>query len=155
MTLVPSSEFLTSHVAILRASYLRWTGQSLIDPAINDEQAVACLDAVPFGVVSHGVEADPVFNYANRSALALFEMTWDEFTATPSRLSAEPMEREARSRLLERVTRDGYINDYSGVRTAASGRRFMIRNATVWNLIDTAGRPCGQAAMIPEWEEYA
>jgi hypothetical protein len=71
----------------------------------------------------------------------------------PSRLSAGPVERSERGRLLERVARDGYIDDYSGIRIAKGGRRFLIRNATVWNLLDANGLYYGQAAMIPEWEE--
>lgn len=94
-----------------------------------------------------------MFNYANRAALQLFEMSWDEMTALPSRLSAGPMDRAERTRLLERVSRDGYIDDYTGIRIAASGRRFRIVNATVWNLADERGEYYGQAAMIPQWED--
>lgn len=39
--------------------------------------------------MSHGLEVDPVFNYANQCALDLFEMTWEDFIKLPSRLSAE------------------------------------------------------------------
>ena len=38
------------------------------------------------------------------------------------------------------------------VDTIASGKRFLIRNATVWNLLDQRGRHCGQAAMFTDWE---
>ncbi len=78
-------------------------------------------------------------------------MTWEAFTALPSPLSAEPVAREERARLLARVTRDGYIDDYSGVRIAHSGKRFLIEGATVWNLMDEAGNYCGQAAMFRRW----
>jgi hypothetical protein len=78
-------------------------------------------------------------------------MDWEEITRLPSRYSAEPLAREERMRLLQRVERYGYVDDYSGVRIAKDGRRFMIQNATVWNLIDEKGQRCGQAAMIREW----
>jgi hypothetical protein len=52
---------------------------------------------------------------------------------------------------LERVTRDGYIADYSGVRIASSGRRFRIHQATVWNLLTPSGAACGQAALFDSW----
>jgi hypothetical protein len=116
---------------------------------------VAWLDAAPFALVSHGTESDPVFNYANRAALALFSTTWAAFTQMPSRLSAGTMEQVERARLLEQVSRDGYIDDYVGVRIGANGSRFMIRAATVWNLLDEADRPYGQAAMIQHWEIIA
>ena len=48
------------------------------------------------------------------------------FTATPSRYTAEPVERQERERLLERTTRDGFVDDYRGVRITSSGKRFQI-----------------------------
>lgn len=122
-------------------------------PSLVGEAALRWLDEAPFALVSHGTQADPVFNYANRTALELFGMSWTEFTAMPSRLSAGPVERSERDSLLERVARDGYIDDYSGIRIAKGGRRFLIRNATVWSLLDAKGLYYGQAAMIPEWED--
>jgi hypothetical protein len=147
----PHADFLIRHIAILRASYQHWIGKPLLDSSLDDAAAVQWLDAATFAVVSHGTQTDPIFNYANRAALQLFEMSWEVFTALPSRLSAGPMERDDRARLLQRVTRDGYIDDYAGVRIAANGRQFRITHATVWNLLDEAGRHYGQAARIPEW----
>lgn len=78
-------------------------------------------------------------------------MSFSEFVCLPSRLSAEPIEQQARLRILERVTKLGFVDDYSGMRISGNNRRFMIRNATVWNLVDAAGVYHGQAAMfIPE-----
>jgi hypothetical protein len=144
---------LTRHLSILQASYRRWTGKSLLPADLPVEQAAAWLESASFGLVSHGAEADPIFNYANCRALQLFGMTWDAFTQLPSRLSAGPVDREERTRLLERVARDGFTDDYTGIRVAADGRQFLIRNATVWNLLDEAGHYYGQAAMIPEWND--
>ena len=98
------------------------------------------------------MQADPVLNYGNHAALTLWEMSWEEFTGTPSRLTAEPPNREERARLLETVTRRGFIDDYSGVRISKTGRRFRIARATVWNLLTEDGQPCGQAAMFDHWE---
>lgn len=106
----------------------------------------------PFALVSHGIEADPIFNFANRKALDIFGYTWESFTVLPSRLSAEPMAREERQYLLDQVTTKGYIDDYSGVRIASDGRRFRIVNAVVWNLLDEQGKHIGQAAKIDQVE---
>jgi hypothetical protein len=143
---------LSRHVAILRDNYQRWTGRHLIAPDFIGESAVQWLDTATFAVVSHNVCQDPVFNYANRAALELFGMTWTQFTAMPSRLSAGVMDRNERTRLLDQVSRDGYIDNYRGIRIAADGRRFMICDATVWNLFDEQNSYCGQAALIPRWE---
>lgn len=106
----------------------------------------------PFVLVSHGTEADPVLNYGNQSALALWEMSWAELTQTPSRLTAEAPNREERARLLAAVTANGFIDDYSGIRISKTGRRFRIAQATVWNLLDERGIYAGQAAMFSRWE---
>ena len=106
----------------------------------------------PFVLVSHGTEADPILNYGNRAALALWEISWAGLTRTPSRLTAEAPNREERARLLDAVARRRFIDDYSGVRISQSGRRFRIGRATVWNLLTEAGQPCGQAAMFDCWE---
>ena len=103
-------------------------------------------------LVAHGTEADPVLNYGNAAALALWEMSWVELTQTPSRLTAEAPNREERSRLLAAVTANGFIDDYSGIRISKTGRRFRIAQATVWNLLDERGKYSGQAAMFSRWE---
>jgi hypothetical protein len=93
-----------------------------------------------------------VFTYGNQTALGLFEMSWREFTSLPSRLSAEPMNQEERTRLLREVSARGFIESHSGVRISRTGRRFLIKRAIVWNLEDRAGRFCGQAATFGDWE---
>lgn len=93
-----------------------------------------------------------MLNYGNRAALALWEMPWDELTRTPSRLTAEPVAREERARLLAEVTAHGHIANYAGVRISKTGRRFRIQQAIVWNLLDEAGGHYGQAAMFDRWE---
>jgi hypothetical protein len=102
-------------------------------------------------MLSHDTQADPCFNYANQTAQRVFELPWAEIVGMLSRYSAEPLAREAREQLLARVTAAGHIDDYSGVRIAHSGKRFMVRHATVWNLFDENGLNCGQAACFSEW----
>jgi hypothetical protein len=85
-------------------------------------------------------------------ALALWETSWQAFTAMPSRLSAEPMAQEERRAFLARVSTNGFIDDYSGIRVSTQGRRFRIKRATVWNLVDASGDNIGQAVMFREWQ---
>ena len=146
-----TSPALIEHVALLRGSYRHWTGKDLLPPELNSVDAVRALDDARFAVVSHGTQADPIFNYGNRLALRLFEMEWEEFTALPSRLSAEAVDRDERQRLLAQVEARGYSDNYGGVRISKTGRRFEIGAATVWNLIDGEGRNRGQAALIRQW----
>jgi hypothetical protein len=102
-------------------------------------------------VVSHGTQTDPILNYGNQIALDLWEMSWEQLTQTPSRLTAEPIAREERTKMLLQAARQGFINHYQGIRISRTGRRFEIDNAIVWNLTDTQNRPCGQAATFSDW----
>ena len=125
--------------------------KSLVIPLQGGGDSAALREAIwnaPRAIVAHGTEDDPVFFYGNRLALQLFEMSFDEFALLPSRFSAEPLAREERARLLEQVTGQGYVDGYSGMRIAKSGRRFMIADGTVWNLIDEKGLHQGQAAVF-------
>jgi len=131
-------------LALIAESFQRLTGQKLID---SDGD----LWTAPRAILAHGTEPDPVFFYGNALALSLFEMTPEQFAQLPSRLSAEPVHRDERARLLDRVTRDGYIDDYAGIRVSATGRRFRIEQAVVWNVIDAEGTIHGQAATFDRW----
>jgi hypothetical protein len=141
-----------AHSACLARSFKHWTGRELLPGIPPGLELAALLFAAPFVIVSHGTEADPILNYGNQTALTLWEMTWEELTRTPSRLTAEAPNREERARLLATVTRQGFIDDYSGVRISKSGRRFRIDRATVWNLLTEEGQPCGQAATFDHWK---
>ncbi len=116
----------------------------------REEQAHALFHA-PFVIVSHGTQKDPILNYGSQLALTLWEMTWEQLMQTPSRLTAEPMNRAEREDMLERARAQGYIDNYRGVRISSSGRRFLIEQAVVWTVIDHAGHPRGQAATFSRW----
>lgn len=147
----PANDWLAAHVALLLDSHLRLTGRELLPPNADPVQLAQSAFEAPFALLSHGLEADPLFNYANRTALGLFELDWPALIAMPSRASAEPLNQAARAQLMQRVLENGYIDDYNGVRIARSGRRFVIEQATVWNVIDAAGQLHGQAASFATW----
>ncbi len=145
-----TDECLASHASLIANSFQSLTGQSLIDTSNNN--LVTALDTASAVIVSHGTQADPIFNYANQQALQLFEMDWESFTRLPSRYSAEAPERDEREHLLREVSEHGFIKNYAGIRIAASGRRFAIHNAIVWNLLDDNGIYHGQAATFSDWK---
>ena len=143
--------FYRDHARLLCSSYRHWTGERLLSAGDPSEDLAGQLYAAPLGIVSHGTEVDPIFNFGNAVALELFEMSWEAFTRLPSRESAEPISREERAALLARVWGEGFIDDYHGIRISASGRRFVIERASVWNLIDEMGTHRGQAAKLDKW----
>jgi hypothetical protein len=130
-------------IALIAQSFERLLHRPLVAPAGD---VVAALWEAPDAIVAHGTEADPTFFFGNRAALTAFECDVASFIAMPSRLSAEVPLQGERQLLLDRVTHDGFIDDYAGVRISASGRRFCIERAVVWNLIDGRGVRRGQAA---------
>ncbi len=145
-------DFYKNHGELLCNTYNKITGKRLVETKTAGESRIIDLYNAPFAIVSHGIESDPVFNFGNRVALELFASDWFEFIALPSRQSAEPMEREERENLLNKVSQNGFINDYSGIRIASTGKRFLINRALVWNLVNDQGRYCGQAAMFKSWK---
>lgn len=146
---MPSSPPSDARLRLIAESYQRLTGKPLLPetPQMDDELRNAMWHA-PFAIVAHGTEDDPVFFYGNRYALQHFEMSAGAFSQLPSRLSAEPMAQEAREQALREVAERGYIDGYSGMRVAKSGRRFMIADCTIWNLLDAQGGFYGQAAIF-------
>lgn len=148
----PRDEKLDALARLILESHRRVVGHALLEGnTLSDAAIWDALWGAPRAVVAHGIEADPIFCYGNLLALELFELDFAAFTALPSRYSAEPLAREERAALLERVTRFGFIDDYAGIRISSSGRRFRIANATVWNLVDAEGIYRGQAATFSEW----
>ncbi|MFZ4640895.1 MAG: MEKHLA domain-containing protein [Nodosilinea sp.] len=148
----PQNNYQADHIHYLRYSFRRRLGKDLVDPALTPLEAARVIYYAPYVVVSHGVGADPIFNYGNQAALQLFAMDWSEFTALPSRQSAELPNQAERAQILATVTAQGFIEHYGGIRIDRTGRRFRIQDVTVWNLEDNQGSDYGQAALYSQWE---
>lgn len=132
-------------------SYQHFTGRNL--STLSGQALADALYNATFALVAHGIEADPIFNYGNKTALALWAYNYDEWLQLPSRLSAETGVQANRALLLQEVKRNGFSDNYSGIRIAKDGQRFMIHQATVWNIIDAKSTEhLGQAAKFDAWE---
>lgn len=139
---------------LLTGSYVTLVGVPLVPEGIAGDAAAAWMYDAPFGLLAQDTSPDPVFTYANRIAQELFGYTWDEFVGLPSRLSAAAgQDRDERRSFMEAVRRQGYADNYRGPRIARSGRRFWIRDTTVWNLISPDSALIGQAALIRNWAD--
>src|SRR3972149_1521718 len=102
-----TNHFLAGHARLLTGSSRHWTGRDLVDPGLSAAEQARALYEASFIVASHGVETDPVFNYANRAALGLFETGWSDFTSNPSRPAAEKMGLQQRAHMQESGNRPG------------------------------------------------
>ncbi|MEH2214720.1 MEKHLA domain-containing protein [Nostoc sp.] len=140
------------HSQYLINSFQHWMGNSLLDANGSPLEKAQALFEAPFVLVSHGTESDPIFNYGNRKALELWELSWEEFTKMPSRKSAEEVVQEERDRLLAEATTKGFITNYSGIRTSSNGKRFYIEDTILWNVLDEQNQHYGQAAFFSTWK---
>lgn len=145
-------EQLTAHLHLLHSSFRHYLGRDLGGLAWQGASTALALDQAPMVLLSHNTAPDPIFTYGNKKALEVFEMDWETLTQLPSRQSAERLAQPEREHLLQTVNRQGYIDNYAGVRISSHGRRFLIRQAIVWNLRDAQGHYAGQAACFDEWE---
>lgn len=138
-----ANNFINRQIEVICFSYQHFAGE-ILDPKE--------VPNATYALVSHDTQSDPVFNYGNQTALNLFEMTWEEFTKLPSRLSAREQEQSERARLLNEVTEQGFSKNYRGIRVSKSGRLFQIEDTIVCNLVDPESMArVGQSALIKKW----
>lgn len=147
-----SNSYLCGHVLRLLDSYQHWTGQPLIPNNLSSLECARYLFNAPFAVLSHTAEDDPIFSYANLTAMKLFESDWHHMTQMKSKSSAETPLQAERESLLQTVKEQGFSNSYSGIRISRSGKRFRISDAIVWNVLGSNGDLIGQAATFARWE---
>ena len=139
---------------IILNSYQRLLGKELIlrngDPLIEAKQ----LFYAPMVVLSHNTNPDPIYNYGNLQALELWEMTWEQLVQTPSKSTTEPELRSQRENFLvsAKMAKQGYINNYEGIRVSSTGKRYKIQDVIIWNLTDEQNQYCGQAATFADWQ---
>ncbi|WP_267384428.1 MEKHLA domain-containing protein [Cyanobacterium sp. uoEpiScrs1] len=135
---------------LLLNSYSKFLGKELIERTNNIEEA-KILWFLPFVVVSHGLEMNPIFNYGNQIALTLWQMNWEEFTQTTSKSPVDFTQIEERDKMLKTVRNRGFIDNYRGIRCSSTGKKFLIENVIVWNIVDTNNQFHGQAATFSKW----
>ncbi len=139
------------HSQLMMSSFERLTGRTLLNCTGSPNQIAQALFEADFVLVSHGIEANPIYNYGNRKALQLWELDWEDFTSMPSRQSAQEVVQEERNILLAETVKTGFSH-YSGVRISSSGEHFHIEDGILWNLVDAKNQYCGQAAMFSNYK---
>ena len=142
-----SNHYCVEHVVILLSNLERWTGFDLAG-----EFGIAKVDLgrgiflAEFCLLSSDLSADPVLNYGNQRALDLWEMSWEELTSTRSRDTARADRQSDRDGLMRQVDEKNFITGYCGERVSKTGKEFLIKDVTIWNLFDDGGKPYGRAA---------
>lgn len=105
-----------------------------------------------FALLAHNAAEDPIFTYGNEYALKLWEIQFEDFIKMPSRLSAEEDLRTVRAEMLHAVHEKNYFDAYEGTRISSTGKRFKIKNVTVWNVFNESNARIGQAAYFKSVE---
>jgi hypothetical protein len=138
---------------LILESHRRAWGRPLLALPATATRRLAAQELFSAGTVvaAHDGGEDPRLIYANRAALSLWRRDWATMVGMPSRLTAEPCERAARSIALAEALDQGRFSGYSGIRVDSSGRRFQIRKARLWTLWDSQGQACGQGACFADW----
>ena len=140
--------------ALLLSSHQRSFQRPLIAAARSSQSMRQCcqeLFSCGFPVLAHGIGADPALIYANAAALQLWGRRWADMVGMPSRLTAPVEVRSERRQALKQAQTQDAMRGYGGVRIDQQGRRFMIRNARIWTLLDEENRPIGQAVCFHDW----
>lgn len=150
---LPSSEnsYLKDYIYQITSSLKKLANIEIVDPSLSLEDQAKQAFTSDYVLLAHNATNEPIFNYANQTALRLFEMSWDEFTTMPSKYSAESDERGKREQFIAEVEQKGYSKDYSGIRVSKTGKRFEIKNVILWNVYDLENNRIGQAALFHEF----
>ena len=141
----------------LASTYKQRTDLQLLgDRKVPVTEGVKALFYAPFVCCSH--DENDTFNYANKAALKLWEFEWDDFIGMPSTKSADGEDEEIqkeRRQLLDDALEKGVVYNYNGVRKSKNGKEFMVKDATLWTLVDRDGDKLGQAVKFSKVEYVA
>lgn len=150
---LPSDEnnYLKDYIYLITNSLKKLADIEIVDSSLSLEEQAKQVFNAGYVFLAHNAANEPIFNYANQTALNLFEMSWDEITNLSSKYSAENDERGKREEFIAEVTAKGYSKDYSGIRVSKTGKRFEIKNVILWNVYDSENNRIGQAAMFDEY----
>jgi hypothetical protein len=150
---IPSNEnsYLKEYVHLITHSLKKLANIEIVDFSLSPEEQAKQAFNSNYVLLAHNAANEPIFNYANQTALNLFEMSWHEFTSMSSKYSAESDQREKREKFLADVTQNGYSTNYSGIRISKTGKKFEIKNVTLWNVYDSKNNRIGQAALFHEY----
>lgn len=138
---------------IILNSYQQLLNKELIDRSGDELTQSKNLFFTDIVVFSHNTDLDPIYNYGNEKGLQLWEMDWQQLNNTPSRTTTQPLLREEREHLLAETITKGYVENCQGIRISRTGKKYQIKDITIWNLVDEKGESCGQAATFSQWEK--
>ncbi len=154
-----SSKFIQMQSELILDCYQVSIGKSLkerlgIDHNMIGAELAEALFEASAAILSHDIiiidgKRDNVYNYANRTALQVFERTFAEQTRIPSRKSVAEGEDSQLSRntLLTACFTKGWVK-FDATRVSATGKTVQLKDAILYNLFDKRGIYYGQAVVF-------
>jgi len=142
-----------SHISILNSCLQKLSGKGIYERMGLSAETSTYLEVCQnkrFALISHTTEMDPIFNYGNEAVLNAFARSYDELCVIPSRLSAVAGtdDHHLRTKLMHKVTNDGYVEGASGIRIRGDRQFLRFVDAVVWNCHDENGEYYGQACFF-------
>lgn len=154
-----SSKFIKTQSELILDCYQVSIGKSLrerlgIDHKIIGAVLAEALFEAPAAILSHDIiviehKRDNVYNYANRTALEIFERTFAEQTRVPSMKCVAEGEdsQHSRNTLLRECLAKGWVK-FDATRISATGKIVQLKDAILYNLFDKRGVYYGQAVVF-------
>jgi hypothetical protein len=149
--------------------WIRWSSDSLqrchgvsLFEATNTSTIAQLHAHDRFAILSHGVQDDPIYCYANHGALQTFRWSADEFYALPSRYSApDGAARRVRHAIVQESVSDEFRVLPPSVRQTKDGDLWRITGIWLWNVYNDERQRVGQTALYDRqravplaWDEY-
>lgn len=144
---------LENHIRLLSESLQTSSGTDMFQWINNQSPEAPVMTASQidsnkrFGVLSHGTQPDPIYNYGNQASLELFEYSIGDLCQTPSRFSTVPELMEDRSKLIEEIETQGFGYIDNAIRVSANDTLFLISKILVWTVFDDDNNRIGLAAI--------
>jgi len=159
MVLDFSCEFMVTQSFMIVDCYEKTMKNSLRDRlniprAESGEGLARALFNAPLAILSHDVvlkngKRDNIYNYANKTALRLFERSFEEQIGLPSSKSTrgEDSPQGERNNILAQCLSEGRAK-FDTVRYSATGKVVPLCGALLFNLFNRSGVYCGQAVIF-------
>ena len=160
-----------THIRLVDNSLRLWTGKGVLermgmttvdaedrrDDQNDDYEQIYLNDR--YVLITHGTEDDPIYNFANRAALAAFWRPWDDVVQLPSSQSVvlRSVDESKRIELMKSVTENNYVEEATGIRVRDDGKFIQLVDAVVWNVVDDGDDDgnrtyIGQAAFFDRYQ---
>lgn len=154
-----TSEFIIQQSKRILNCYEETIGTSLrqklnIPNTLDGAELAEQLYLAPIAILSHDVmikdgKRDNIYNYANQTALNLFERSFEEQINLPSSRSTgtgNPQQVD-RNNLLAETLAKGFVK-FTTTRMTSHNKEVLLKDAILFNLFDNYGVYCGQSVVF-------